>query len=256
MKGSLGVEDTENRVEDSKVSFLLIHGFSGTPLEMKSLGDFLRENGISSFAVRIAGHGTTPEDLAVNDEAAWYGSVSAGLDHVLGWGAEHVFVAGVSMGSLLAFDLAIRRGEDLSGVVAISPAIKFGGILGKLVPFIRRVKKYRRIDLSYIAELYDLPRPRYDREPLIAIERLIRYAKRIRRELSKVRVPTLILQAAADTTVDPRGAEIAFKKISSEVKELHFIEGAPHVLTCHPAREQAYELLLRFVRRVTGEGQE
>ena len=242
----------EKRVPDSDTVFLLVHGFCGTPLEMESLGEYLRENGFSSFAVTVAGHDTSPEDLAVHDEESWYRSVEVGLDYVLSWGPKYVFVTGLSMGSLLTVDLALRRADDITGIVLISPAIKFGGVLGKLVPLVRRLKKYRRVDLSYIAELYELPRQRYDREPLIAIERLLRYAKRIRRELRHVTVPTLILQAGADTTVDPRGAEFAYRKISSQIKELHMIEGAPHVLTCHPTRQEAYSYILGFVKRVTG----
>ncbi|MHA1740608.1 MAG: alpha/beta hydrolase [Candidatus Thorarchaeota archaeon] len=241
----------ELRPEGARIGFLLIHGFCGNPQDMVSLAEMLRNHDIASFSVTLAGHSTTPEDLALNDEEAWYNSASEALDYVKSWGLSHVFVAGLSLGGLITLDLSIRR-PDMTGIVLLSPAIKFGGVLGKLVPIVRRAMPYRKVDLSYLTELYDLPRTRYDREPLIAIERLLKYAKRIRKQLRKVTVPTLIIQSGADKTVNPKGAVYAFNRISSDIKELHMIAGAEHVITCHPARSQAYPLILDFVKRLTG----
>ena len=43
---------------------LLVHGFTGTPWEMAPLAHRLASDGIMSVAVRLPGHGTSPEDLA------------------------------------------------------------------------------------------------------------------------------------------------------------------------------------------------
>lgn len=227
--------------------FLLIHGFGAHTDEVTTLGEYLEANDIASFSVSIAGHGTTPEELAETTRHDWYGSAKAGLQHVLSWGLENTFVSGLSMGGLLTLALAARE-QDIDGVIPISPAVKFGGFLGKLVPIIKHIMPYRKVDLSTMPEMYDVMRFKYEKDPLASIQELLRLAKEVRKELHNITCPTLIIQSELDKTVDPTGAEIAFKAISSQDKSLHFIHGAEHVLTCHPTREKAYPLILDFVQ--------
>ena len=42
---------------------LLIHGITGSPSEMKLLGEFLAEQGFSVLGVRLCGHGTSAGEL-------------------------------------------------------------------------------------------------------------------------------------------------------------------------------------------------
>ena len=42
---------------------LLLHGFTGSPSEMKLYGAYLQQCGYTVLAIRLAGHGTSPEDL-------------------------------------------------------------------------------------------------------------------------------------------------------------------------------------------------
>ncbi|MCF2137957.1 MAG: alpha/beta fold hydrolase [Candidatus Thorarchaeota archaeon] len=238
----------ERRPDEAEIGFLLVHGFCGNPLDMKSLGEFLEENGIASFTMILAGHETSPEDLAKTTIEDWYQSAAAALEYVRTWSLKHIYVAGLSLGGLVTLDLAYRQ-PQLEGIVLLSPAIKVGGFLGKLVPLIRRFHPYRTIDTSYLTELYDLPRRRYEREPLIAIQRLIAYAKRMQEKLPEIKTPTLIIQSGADKTVNPEGAKLIYDRIGIEDKELHYIEGAEHVITCHPKRSEAYPLIMDWIRQ-------
>ncbi len=247
---SENTRDIVRKPENARVGFLLIHGYCGNPLDVASLGELLYDNGIASLAMTLAGHDTSPEDLAETTSEDWYQSAAEALERVRSWGMDHVFVAGLSLGGIVTLDLAIRQ-PKLDGIVLLSPAIKVGGFLGKLVPLIRRFVKYRSVDLGYLTELYDLPRTRYDREPLISIERLLKYSARIRKQLPEVRVPTLIIQSGADDTVGIDGAKLAYEHIGTDDKELHIIEGAQHVITCHPKRKEAYPIILDWIKRHT-----
>ena len=42
---------------------LLIHGFTGTPYEMRFLGEFLRDKGCTVRGILLKGHGTTLKDM-------------------------------------------------------------------------------------------------------------------------------------------------------------------------------------------------
>ncbi|MFW9932690.1 MAG: alpha/beta hydrolase, partial [Candidatus Thorarchaeota archaeon] len=198
----------------ANVSFLLIHGFCADVDELASLGEELERKGIASLAMQIAGHGTSPEDLASSTWNDWYSSVVNALNEVKSWKTKHVFVAGLSMGAALTLYLTTKE-SGIDGIVILSPAIKIGGFAGKMIPILKHLIKYRSIDLSYIPKMYDLPRTRYDREPLSAIHELLRLSKEVRKALPEVSIPTLVIKAGADKTVNPENANYVFNNISS-----------------------------------------
>jgi len=49
--------------EGNDVGVLVIHGFTGSPGSMRDLAQFYADQGFTVALPRLAGHGTTPEDL-------------------------------------------------------------------------------------------------------------------------------------------------------------------------------------------------
>ena len=47
----------------SNTGVLLIHGFTGTPSEVRLLGEFLKDKGYTVRGILLKGHGTTIEDM-------------------------------------------------------------------------------------------------------------------------------------------------------------------------------------------------
>jgi alpha-beta hydrolase superfamily lysophospholipase len=130
----IGVTDPGNlpfmlRPQEAKTVVLLVHGFTGTPWEMRPLGDFLAAAGIASLAVRLPGHGTTPEDLAGRRWQEWLRSVEHGYQ-VLSEEFPSVFGMGMSTGCLLL--LAAAASKRFNGLVLFSPYLR---ILHKLAPY-------------------------------------------------------------------------------------------------------------------------
>ncbi|MHA2379150.1 MAG: alpha/beta hydrolase [Candidatus Thorarchaeota archaeon] len=240
------VDGVTNRPEGAKIAFLLVHGFSAAPDEVTSLGEYLADRGIASFAVRLAGHATTPEDLSTTTWHDWYESALAGLELVRSWGATNIFIAGLSMGGALSLLMAAKE-KDVVGVVPMSPALDAGSMAARLVPILKFFMKYRNVDLSNMAEMYDIMRTKYPREPLSAYHELLKLMKVVRSELQNVVIPTLVIQSGADKTIDPENGTIVYEGVSSEDKALHVIPGAEHVITCHAKRFEAFELVMDFV---------
>lgn len=46
------------------------------PEEIRPLADYLYKNGYNVYGVRLRGHGTAPEDLAIRSWQKWYNSAS------------------------------------------------------------------------------------------------------------------------------------------------------------------------------------
>src|SRR3990172_3453745 len=80
---------------------LLIHGFTGTPQEMRFLGTRLHALGHSVHGIQLAGHSTSVEELAHSQWPDWYASVRHGVTQ-LQEHAPRLVAVGQSMGALLA----------------------------------------------------------------------------------------------------------------------------------------------------------
>ncbi len=81
------------------VGILIIHGFTGSPLEMQPIADHLiQQGGFTTYQVRTAGHGSIPENLNVTTYKDWYESARYGY-FMLKRNCKKVFVmGGESMG--------------------------------------------------------------------------------------------------------------------------------------------------------------
>ena len=100
---------------------LLLHGLTGAPAEVKPLGDYLSERGISTLAPWLAGHGTSPGDLAKTRWQDWAESAREALES-LQKRCSKVFVGGLSMGADQALHLASHF--PVAGVLSMAGLIR------------------------------------------------------------------------------------------------------------------------------------
>ena len=103
-----------------KKGVLLIHGFTGLPAELLLMGEFLNKQGFTVLGVRLAGHGTTVEDMSHMTWEDWMDSVRDGYALLSGY-CEDISVIGHSMGGLFALLLATE--EIVSHVVTLAAPI-------------------------------------------------------------------------------------------------------------------------------------
>ena len=61
---------------------LLLHGFLGTPNDLRPLAERLRAAGYAVHAVRNPGHATTPEELRTTHRDAWRNAAVEGVREV------------------------------------------------------------------------------------------------------------------------------------------------------------------------------
>ena len=104
-------------IKGGPVGCLLIHGYTGTPFEMRLLARSLAEDGYTILAPRLFGHATSPEDLLRARYWDWIADVEDALDILKGI-TDHQVVLGLSMGGILAMIAAARYQVD--GVVSFS----------------------------------------------------------------------------------------------------------------------------------------
>lgn len=102
----------------------LIHGITGTPVEMRFLARGLARRGKDVYVTTLPGHCTSLRDLVRTREQQW-------CEHVckqLAYAREHyeqVYVAGLSAGSLLALEASTL--VEVDGVGVLSPTFFYDG---------------------------------------------------------------------------------------------------------------------------------
>lgn len=109
-------------LEDARVAVLLLHGFTGSPWEVRPLGEALAARGVHVVCPRLPGHGTTAEAMLFAGHHEWLAAAQEALDGLRS--AKKVVLAGLSMGGLLAMVLAARRTRPIDGLVLMAPVVK------------------------------------------------------------------------------------------------------------------------------------
>lgn len=217
---------------------LLLHGFAGTPPELRRLGEHLAARGWRCVAPVMAGHGVTPEEFARVTWRDWAESALAALE-ALAAECDVVCVAGQSMGGSMALHLAARD-PSIAAVAALASPIWIRGWRLRLLPVLHNVVRWHvpsdEVDLydqAAIEELWS-----YSRRPTSAILELMRFIAAVRDELAMVRAPVLLMHGGRDRTIDPRNmGDIAARLVCSAAVETVLLPRSGHALSVDVDRE-------------------
>ena len=124
---------------------LLLHGYTGAPSEMRPLGDYLHALGYTVSCVRLPGHGTSIKDLEATTATDWYAAAEAECLELLAR-FDSVYVAGLSMGGLLAIKLAaklpVKKAAFISAPIFVQD--KRAPLLAFLRFFIHYLPKHKK----------------------------------------------------------------------------------------------------------------
>lgn len=241
----------------SKPACLLIHGFTGTPREMRWMGEYLHRQGYTCLGVRLAGHATRPEAMIRSRWTDWAASVEDGY-HLL-WGVnQDIFFVGLSMGGNLSLLLSTEL--KVKGVVAMStPA---------------RLPKDYPIWLMQLMSLFIKYRPKtneppgsgwfdkdayqghiaYAKNPVRAAAELKKLIGEMHKALPKVRVPVLLMHSRDERYVLPDSMETIYAQlVNAPDKTRLYMTGSGHVLPRDASREQVFNTAVEFIQRVSNQ---
>jgi carboxylesterase len=231
---------------------LLLHGFAGTPPELRRLGEHLAQHGWRCRAPAMAGHATTPEDLERTTWRDWAASARAALDE-LAAECEQVVVAGQSMGGSMALHLAAHD-DRLRAVATLAAPVWLKDWRLKVLPVAKHVVRWdmagEDIDLFWPEAVQELHS--YGRRPTRAIRQLDLFCATVRRELPLVRQPVLVMHGGRDRVIDPRNAgDIEAGLVCSAAVERHMYPRSGHGMSVDVDREDINRRVLDWFERWT-----
>lgn len=234
---------------------LLIHGFTGSPWDMRPLGEALAARCFRVEGIRLPGHGTNPEAMSTVGQRDWE---LAAQDALLKLDARRVFVAGLSMGALLGLWLAARFPAKVQGLGLIAPAYRFSGAKMAALRAFRHTRLLERVlpwitkdstDLEDAAALAEAPI--MAAFPSARLNDLFRLQDTVEREVPHVECPMLIAVAKHDHVVSPRSGDFIARhaKKSSQVRYIELTEGF-HIVPRDRSGELLADELASFFERV------
>ncbi len=228
---------------------LLIHGFTGTPFEMRGPGEYLASQGHTVLGIRLAGHATHPEDLARARWRDWMASVEDGYN-LIKPSVERIFLMGLSLGGALSLITASRF--PVAGVITMStpfvlstdPRLRYVRILSKLMPRLPKGSpdwRNPQAAKDHVAYAYT---------PTRAVAEVIDTLDEMRACLPAVKAPVLLVHSKADRTALPESMPRIYAALGSADKQMLWVENSGHNIPREPDRQVVFEAAAKFIDRL------
>ena len=236
-----------------KTGVLLIHGFTGSPAELLTLGEFIHRAGYTVLCVRLAGHGTNEFDLARTTYEDWFNSVLDGYTLLKSF-CEKIFVVGHSMGSLLSLKLAALK--QVEKLVTLSPPffIDENLHLDRLPP---RSECENLFAVKPRKKLKNVPpavNKTYRKFPLVCVHEFLKLLNEVKEILPQVNSPLLIIHAVDDHTAKFESSEFLSRSVSSRYIKQSCLPSGGHLIPLTERREFVFKEILNFLdeRKIYG----
>jgi carboxylesterase len=250
---------------ESKIAFILCHGFRGSAHNTRSLGQFIHSMGHTAIGVLLPGHGTSVEEMTRVRYEHWYSH----LERIFLEERSHykkVFLVGFSMGGMLSLDVAARNADSFrpAGLITISAPVFFNGFYnGKLVlsqptaalsGLMKIFQKEYAVEKTLPGVLRQNPWVGYlDSFALDAFHSFKLNMKAVRRRLGRISVPYCSVMAANDRTVSPENQFYIYSRIQSREKRAYMLLLPPDLtsmhslLTHHYASQRVFNFISQFI---------
>jgi len=227
---------------------LLIHGFKGSPHEMKYLGEKIAAQGFSISIPRLPGHGTVIEDLARVTGRDWLTAAREALVELKSHCRE-VSIVGLSMGGvltiLLARDCPVKKIVLLSvprtlreKSVYLAPVV---GLFKKILWREDAEKGLASEEARRVHECYS------SGTPILQSWHLFRLIKKAMKALPFIDADLLIIQSRGDRVIPPDSMEYIFSRAASPKKEKHVLQKSNHAITADLEKEAVAEKVVAFL---------
>jgi carboxylesterase len=237
---------------------LCLHGFTGTPFEIRPLAEGLAGQGFTVVAPALAGHCGTVADLCRTRWPDWLESADRALDELLAAvGGGPVGIAGFSLGGLLALHLARLRPQSVAALVVMAAPLRLRRLqvaavkaVCRLPSFLRRgpliaLPKWGGFDV--MDERMQQQNPGLPALPLDGVASMIDLGAVVRGDLPNVKTPALVVHGERDRTVPVDDSLELVGSLASEVVERLFLPRSGHLVGIDLDRSTLIEAATRFL---------
>ena len=266
------IKASEFHLLGGRCGVLLIHGLTGTPTEMRFVGNGLNRAGFTVLGMQLAGHCGDAADLLATGWRDWYASVDAAAERLLAQ-VDHLFVAGLSMGAVLALKLAMERPRDVDGLGLYGTTFFHDGWatppigrLAFLLPAAMRLGigcartaeekppygiKDERIRNRVVGAMLagDSQAGGLAGFPWPSLAEFQRLSLHVRNRIGRVRAPSMIVHSSDDDVASLRNVRIIERGVRAPIETV-LLDDSYHMVTVDQQRGTLIERSALFFRRI------
>ena len=229
------------------VGVLLCHGFSGVTKSMMPWARHLESAGFRVSVPRLAGHGTSWQELNLTTWEDWYAGVEEAFT-ALAAECDQVFLAGLSMGGAMSLRLAEQFGTGVSGLVLVNPVINITDPRMRILRVLKLLPSLGGIT-------NDIAKPGqdeggYDRLPLRALYSQTFLWAAVKADLAKVTQPLLVYRSVVDHVVDPSSVKLIREEVRSADQSYVELTRSYHVATLDYDADEIFDGSVAFIQRL------
>lgn len=244
--------------DDAQIGVVLVHGFTGSPFEVRYLGEQIARAGYSVHGPLLPGHGTQLADLDTKVWSDWVGHVEAAVD-AMAARYPRVALIGQSLGGLLALYTAANRPE-ITCVGSLAAPLWLEGLSARVARWttsgpLQRVRVLPKLGGSDVRDARaKRENPCYPAIPTRALGQLLAFLEVVKPALSRVSQPTLVLHATQDHT-----APVACAKVIAEATRavrMRILPDSYHLIAVDVERHIVAAEVTQFIRRYGSKDQQ
>ncbi|MCB0309002.1 MAG: alpha/beta fold hydrolase [Bdellovibrionales bacterium] len=227
---------------------LLIHGFTGTPAEMRPLASSIHEQmGWTCKGILLNGHGTNVKNLCSVDLKTWIQDIDNEIS-LLSKSHTNVHLVGLSMGALLCLEQVLRPKCDVKSVVLLAPAFILRGFAKWLMPVLAHTSLPKVPLLVPKTKLNQPDHIAYNSYDCHGVSQLAKLQSKIKKELRPIQTPTLLIYSSSDETVDPHSGDTIKMFLDNSLSRVIKLENSNHILTLASEKNRVFQETISFYR--------
>lgn len=249
----------------NRVGFLLIHGLGGSPVEMQYVARGLSKAGYTVLCPTVAGHGGTQDELNASDRGDWYKSVEEAHKQLKSE-CDVVIAGGLSMGAIMALQLAARNPKTVDGLALYSPTVwPNGWAIPWYFGFFKLVLQKSLARMFHFSEcapygIKDEKIRTFVLRSLLTDDKTLddifgrsgglvwefkHLIREVRKTLPGIKQPSLILHPREDDQSDLSNSQLLMRQMGGRV-ELCVLEDSYHIITVDRQRHIVIDKSAKF----------
>jgi len=252
----------------NKKVVLLLHGMTGGPIELAQFGKYIHKKGYDVYCPVIPGHCRGIEEIRSATWQDWHVFALNQFDE-LNKKYEEVYVSGICLGAVLAFDIAQERPKDVAGVGGLSTTLFLDGWGNPWFKFLFPLGLYTVLKFFYSfpeSEPYGTKNERIRKQvvkilkedpsildcfPMVSIKELLSLSGFVRKNVHKISTPFILLHSTLDDITSLKSSDFIFINASSKIKQYIELKDSYHLIIRDNERRLVFEKTVNFFDEIS-----